>query len=108
MGVLVRRLVVAGCPAGFAIKQAIDAQSHVQLRLTVHAEFLAGAVPLGPFTLGANDAASGFDRHASSLVRTGSGINITEVTQAKGRSKSDSPLAFAALPARICRPSRSD
>jgi hypothetical protein len=80
--VLIRRLVVAGSAASLAVHKPVDAEAHVELRLTKHTEFFAPAIRFKTLTLGANDAAyTRFSGHKCSLVRPRRGRNITEVTQ---------------------------
>jgi hypothetical protein len=61
-GVLVRRFVVAGEAAGFAVHQAVGAETDVELRLAEDAELLARAALFLLPALGADDAAEAWFR----------------------------------------------
>jgi hypothetical protein len=51
----IRRFIIAGLSAGFAVIETVDAQSYIELRLAEHAEFLAPATRLRRLALGADD-----------------------------------------------------
>jgi len=85
--VSVRQFVIAGRAAGFAVKQAVDAEAYVQLRLAQDAEFFAPATRLRLFALSADDAAyTRLRGHGWSVARLGQRRNVTEVTGADRRS----------------------
>ena len=76
------QLVVAGGAAGFAVIQAVGAETHFELGLTVDTIFFAPATRFRPLALGADDAAYAWYRgHAWSLARQRPGRNVTEVTR---------------------------
>src|SRR5271156_2881953 len=82
----VRRFVVAGSPASFAVHEAVGAEVNVELGLAVHAEFFAPATRLRSLALGTDDTAyTRLRGHGWSLVRPRTGRNVTEVTGAGRR-----------------------
>lgn len=78
---LISGLVIAGCPAGNAVHQAVGAEPNIELRLAEDAELLAKAAGFDLFALCATDLGSGwFARHGGSLVLSSSAKNVTKVT----------------------------
>lgn len=64
----VHRVIVAGRAAGFAVEQAVGAETNAHLRLAKNAELLAPAARFGLLTLGADDPAhAGLSRHGPSV-----------------------------------------
>ena len=51
------RLVLARRATSLAVKEAVEAEAHLDLGLTVHAEFFARAIGFRLLALGADDAA---------------------------------------------------
>lgn len=74
--------VFAGSAAAFAVHQTVGAETHVELGLAVHAEFVARAVRFGPLTLGAvNGLGARFGGHSRSLILFRERKHVTEVTE---------------------------
>ncbi len=51
------RFVLARRAASFTVKEAVEAESHLELGLAVHAEFFARAIGFRLLALGTDDAA---------------------------------------------------
>ncbi len=77
----VYRFELAGGAAGFAVHKTVGAEAHVELRLAVHAEFVAQAIRFSSLALGAEDPVwARSRRHGWSVVRLRRRRNVTEVT----------------------------